>query len=131
MAENAGRITLPCLDMPSLHALAAGRTIEILHIDIQGAETALLRSLPRVAGLSVRFVFASTHHSSISGSTTTHEDCIEALQAAGAFILAEHSVQESFSGDGLIVASFLPPDRMIEWPEISRNTAERSLFPVP
>jgi len=84
----------------------------------------------------MRFVVVSTHHESvysapqvsISGSPTTHEDCIAALKALGATVLAEHGVFESFSGDGLIVASFAAADRSIALPRISRNVRQKSLF---
>jgi len=37
-------------------------------------------------------------------------------------------VYESYSGDGLIVASFAAEDRSIVLPAISRNVREKSLF---
>lgn len=70
----------------------------------------------------------STHHSSISGSHTTHSDCLDELRELGATVLVEHSVEESFSGDGLIVASFYDCDKDLRFPDISRNRAENSLF---
>lgn len=76
----------------------------------------------------LRFVVISTHHASISGSPTTHEDCLRQLEHLGATILREHTVGESFSGDGLIVASFHAADAAIELPSISRNDPRRSLF---
>ncbi|ESX91350.1 hypothetical protein X756_04230 [Mesorhizobium sp. LSHC412B00] len=47
----------------------------------------------------------------------------------GAIILAEHDVQQSYSGDGLIAASFFSEDRRIELPLVSLNNAHLSLFP--
>ena len=76
----------------------------------------------------------STHHASISGSETTHRDCLIELIKRGAVILCEHTVDESFSGDGLIVASFWQDDASKPFPYISRNKPEASLFgkdPVP
>jgi len=70
----------------------------------------------------------STHHSSISGSTTTHPDCVEALRTLGANILVEHDVIESFSGDGMILASFYQEDAALKFPEVCRNWAQTSLF---
>jgi FkbM family methyltransferase len=70
----------------------------------------------------------STHHASISGSPTTHQDCLRQLERLGATILCEHTVEESFSGDGLIAASFLPADATIVLPAISRNEPRESLF---
>ncbi|AZO31546.1 MULTISPECIES: FkbM family methyltransferase [unclassified Mesorhizobium] len=129
--ESDGRIrALPCFDMAAVSKLANGRTIEILHMDVQGAELPFIRSMAAtVESKQVRFVVVSTHHSSISGSRTTHADCREALLDFGAVILAEHDVQQSYSGDGLIAASFFPEDRRIELPPVSLNKATLSLFP--
>ena len=98
-------------------------------MDIQGAELPFLKSIDKaVACERLRFIMVSTHHSSISGSSTTHPDCVETLRELGATILVEHDVVESFSGDGLILASTQPEDRDLWFPEISRNRAETSLF---
>lgn len=121
---------LPCYDMNAVLALSADQTIEVLHIDVQGAELPFLQSMPSaVAKGAIRFLVVSTHHSSISGSKTTHGDCLAMIETMGGAILAEHDVQESFSGDGLIVASFLAADRNITMPPMSRNVARNSLFP--
>ncbi len=119
---------VPVLDAPSVLE-AAGGVIELLHLDIQGAELPFLRSIAVDAARErLRFIMVSTHHSSISGSATTHGDCLEALRDLGATILIEHDVIESFSGDGLILASVLAEDRDLWFPAISRNRAETSLF---
>ena len=76
----------------------------------------------------LRFVFVSTHHHLISGSRTTHDDCVSLLTDLGAVILVDHSIAESFSGDGLIVASFKVEDSTLKLPEISRNSVQNSLF---
>lgn len=121
--------TLPMLDAAAVLAEAGGGAVELLHLDIQGAELPFLRSITEaMAREKLRFVMVSTHHSCISGSTTTHPDCVEALRALGATILVEHDVIESFSGDGMILASLLPDDRDLWFPPISRNRAETSLF---
>lgn len=124
---STGPQALPVFNAPALLDHAGG-DIELLHLDIQGAELALLRSIDAAISPRVRFVMVSTHHSSISGSPTIHGDCVEALRALGASILVEHDVVESYSGDGLILASFLPEDRGLNFPPISRNRAETSLF---
>lgn len=129
--ESTGECrTLPQLDMKGVLELAGGRTIELLHMDAQGAELGFLHSMQRVQGESkVRFVMVSTHHWSISGSRFTHEDCLAVIQALGGHVLTEYGVHESFSGDGLIAASFDSADAEMKMPTISRNTAARSLFP--
>lgn len=121
--------TLPSHSLESLLDLLGRPAVEMLHVDCQGAELPFLASISRAArdGL-VRFVVVSTHHVSISGSATTHGDCVRLLEEAGATILCEHTVAESFSGDGLIAASFLEADAAIGIPALSRNTPRRSLF---
>jgi SAM-dependent methyltransferase len=121
--------SLGCLDMDAVIGRVDGKPIEVLHMDVQGAELAFIRSMrSAVEQRQVRFVVVSTHHESISGSATTHEDCVQALQALGAKVFVEHDVFESYSGDGLIVAGFLSADRSIVLPQISRNQRRRSLF---
>lgn len=123
-------LVLPCYDIDAILELSGQRVIEVLHADVQGAELPLLKSARRaIEQKLVRFVVVSTHHSSISGSMTTHEDCLAEILSLGGRILAEHNVQESFSGDGLIVASFFPGDERVAIPHMSRNASQHSLFP--
>lgn len=123
-------VVLPCYDVDAILELGGQHVIEILHADVQGAELPLLVSAKKaIEQKRIRFIVVSTHHSSISGSTTTHEDCMAQILAFGGRILAEHNVQESFSGDGLIVASFFPGDERVTIPHISRNASQLSLFP--
>lgn len=131
--SDGGHVCIPRYNWPQLVEIAGGSWIDLLHVDAQGAELPLLESLPdRGAGDQLRFVVVSTHHASISGSATTHRDCLLRLVRCGAAILCEHSVEESFSGDGLIVASFRPADAALRMPEFRRNEPARSLFgPAP
>jgi len=127
--NSSAPITLPMLNGDSLLDISGGKVVELLHLDTQGAELDFIKSLKTVADKKlVRFVMVSTHHSSISGSTNTHFDCLQQLRMLGANILVEHDVIESFSGDGLILASFYLEDVNLHFPEISRNKAESSLF---
>ena len=130
-ATEAGQaLTIPLHDAVSAAAAFALDAIELLHVDIQGAELALLRSAsPLFRHGRIRFVFVSTHHVSISGSTTTHRDCLELLRAHAAHVLCEHDVDESFSGDGLIVAALRPEDRDIPLIGVSRCRRADALFP--
>jgi FkbM family methyltransferase len=122
--------SLPCLDMDAIVSATRGEYIELLHVDSQGAELGLLQSMGNAATQRrLRFLVVSTHHGSISGSKTTHADCLTTVQGFGASVLIEYNVQESFSGDGLIVASFRRADEAIALPAITRNTPGRSLFP--
>ncbi len=122
-------IPIPMMNAPDVLTEAQTHVIELLHMDIQGAELAFLKTISlKMAREKLRFIMVSTHHSCISGSTTTHSDCLEALRNLGATILVEHDVIESYSGDGLILASMFQDDQNLWFPTISRNRAETSLF---
>ena len=122
-------VALSMLNCSAVLEHCSGPCVELLHMDIQGAEVPFLRSIDSATVRGrLRFVMVSTHHSSISGSKSTHPDCMEILRDIGATILVEHDVVESFSGDGLILASMLPEDRDLWFPDISRNRAETSLY---
>lgn len=127
--NSGGDIQLPVMNMDSVLEAAGGQPLELLHMDVQGAELGFIHSMRDAVGRGlVRFAMVSTHHSSISGSTTTHPDCVDALRTLGANVLVEHDVVESFSGDGMILASFYREDAWLKFPEISRNRAQTSLF---
>ena len=86
--------------------------VDLVLSDIQGFETVLLdRARGDLVAGRVRFLIVSTHHRAISGDPLTHQKALRLLVAAGAHVIAEHSVPESYSGDGLIAVSFDPRDR--------------------
>lgn len=121
---------LPMLDASALLDLVGDENVELLHADVQGAELPFVRSLKSIVERRrIRFLAISTHHASISGSATTHKDVINVLMDMGACVLAQHDIAESYSGDGLVVASLYEGDRNITLPEISRNTQANCLFP--
>jgi FkbM family methyltransferase len=130
VCESTGQQrALPCLDAQAVLDLCGGRDIELMHVDAQGAELPLLKSMRSIVGQGrIRFVMISTHHAAIGGGRCTHEDCLDAVAQLGGRVLAEYDVHESFSGDGLVLASFLPADRNISLPPVSRNRARYSLF---
>ena len=122
-------VSVPCHSMDSILRRAGGQAIEMLHIDVQGAELPFLESCGNAAAAGLlRFVLVSTHHASISGSETTHQDCLRQLASLGAVILCEHTVEESFSGDGFIAASFQTGDAGLKLPPLSRNVPRASFF---
>jgi FkbM family methyltransferase len=129
LEESTGRrTTVPAYDLRSLLDAAQLDRASVVLADIQGAETALLRrGRPVLEARRVRFLVLSTHHHSISGSPVTHQDARDLLDACGAHFVAEHTVGESFSGDGLIVAAFEERDRDLTV-EISRARYADSLF---
>jgi FkbM family methyltransferase len=128
--ESDGQtVEVPQWDFSKVLEVAAGTPIEVLHLDVQGAELPFLESMHgRVEPGQVRFIVISTHHACISGSPNTHRDCLGALERLGAVVLCEHSGEESFSGDGMIVASLAPQDAEVPFEPISRNLPEASLF---
>jgi FkbM family methyltransferase len=127
--ERTGeRARVPYHDLESLLELAGLERVSLLLADIQGAETSLLdRGRRALDAGRVRFLVLSTHHHSISGSPLTHQDARELLAALGAHVVAEHTVGESFSGDGLIAAAFDQRDRDLQV-EVSRARYSESLF---
>jgi hypothetical protein len=131
-ASSGTERKLPCFSMANIVQLGGGSIIELLHIDAQEVELEFMGSMEQaVHNGQVRFVIVSTHHRTISGSLTTHEDCLLAIKELGGHVLVEQSIRESFSGDGLIAASFLVQDRGLTLPAISRNKATNSMFPRP
>jgi FkbM family methyltransferase len=102
--------------------------LEILHLDIQGAEfDALQGAIQTISQNKLRFIFISTHHYSISGNPLMHQKCLEFIKSRGGNIISEHTVLESCSGDGLIVASFDEQDADFKV-EVSLQHSNDSLF---
>ncbi|UFS58015.1 FkbM family methyltransferase [Subtercola endophyticus] len=99
------------VDLASLMADTGLDHVDIVLCDVQGAETIMLaRARGDFAAGRVRFLVVSTHHHRISGDALTHQNALALLLEYGAHIIAEHSVSESASGDGLIAVSFDPRD---------------------
>ena len=106
--------------------------VDLLHCDAQGAESELLDLGEAIfAAGKVGWLFLSTHGAPITGDPLTHQKCLAKLQALGAVIEAEHDVQESFSGDGLIVARFAPAPPGWAMPKLSRNRYSTSFYRNP
>jgi FkbM family methyltransferase len=131
-AESTGEPTAVVQhDLASLMTSVGWQRVDLALLDIQGAETVLL---DRAGGLlragAVRFLIVSTHHQSISGDALTHQKALDLIAACGGSVIAEHTVRESYSGDGLIAASFDPGDRDLSV-TISRARARDSLFGEP
>jgi len=121
-------IELPGHDLESLLDTVSLDYVDLLLADIQGGEVPLLeRAIDRLRSGAVRFMVISTHDLSITGSATTHQKVLKMLTDAGAHVICEHSVSESFSGDGLVVVSFEDRDSNLRAP-ISYARARSSLF---
>ena len=105
------------------------KRIDLLFVDIQGYEYKMLEGCKKsIKDGKIRFLFISTHHHLISNDPLTHQRCMAFLKEYNAHFIVSHSVAESYSGDGLIVASFWEEDRQIKEIEISRNYPSNSLF---
>lgn len=115
-------------DLCSLMELGGLADVDLVMVDIQGFETVLLeRARDLLTAGRVRFIVVSTHHQAISGDPLTHQRALDLLRECGAHIVGEHTVRESYSGDGLIAASFDPDHRDLVVP-ISHARAKESLF---
>jgi hypothetical protein len=79
-ASSGAERKLPCFSMADIVQLGGGSIIELLHIDAQEVELEFMGSMAQaVYNGQVRFAIVSTHHRTISGSATTHEDCLRAI----------------------------------------------------
>lgn len=73
--------------------------VHLLHSDIQGFEVQMLDGAAEaLSSERIGWCFISTH------SDECHRGCLERLARHGFVIVAAHTKEESFSGDGLIVA---------------------------
>lgn len=131
ITEKNKKIKVPVRSVDSLLEEQKIKKLDILHMDIQGAELDALRGAAKsIKEAKVRFLFVSTHHYLISGDPLTHQKCLDFIIKNGGSIIAEHTVAESCSGDGLIVASFDSTDRNFEV-SVSLQHTNRSLFRQP
>lgn len=132
LTETAGQLDLPRRSVAGLMREHGFATLDLLHCDAQGAEAEILPSIaPLLRAGVIRHVVVSTHHHLITGDPLTHQRCLATLQEAGAAILCEHDVQESFSGDGLIVAAAGGVPAGWSEPALSRARSSASLFRNP
>jgi FkbM family methyltransferase len=128
-AESDGKVhDVRQRDVEGLMRLGHVGRLSLLLADIQGMETTLMEQIrPLIACGGLRFLVVSTHHHVISGDPLTHQKVLEAVASNGGHVIAEHSVGESFSGDGLVAASFCEGDSDLVV-EVSRCRQRDSLF---
>lgn len=130
--ESSGVKVIPQVSVPQLMADAGIDRLDLLHCDTQGVETEILLSCAKLFETgAIRFCLVSTHHHFISGDPLTHQRCLRIIEAAGGSIIAEHSVAESFSGDGLIAAYFGKDPILDPGISLSYNRTSSSLFRDP
>lgn len=102
--------------------------LDLLHMDVQGFETSALRgAAATIKSKNLRFLFVSTHHYFFSDNVNTHGECLEYIKNLGGHIISSHTIPESYSGDGLIVASFDERDKDFHV-STSINHTDASLF---
>lgn len=124
----SGKVDVPIRTIDSLMEEYRIERLELLHMDVQGAELDALRGAEKmIKSGRVRFVFISTHHYLISRHPNIHQECINYITALGGHIVTEHDIHESYSGDGLIVASFDDNDKDIRI-DVSRNRMRGNQF---
>jgi hypothetical protein len=100
---------VPIVSVDGLLAAEGLDRIDVLVCDVQGAELDVLRGAREaLRDKRIRFLVVSTH--AVPRDPVLHQRCLAFLEDAGAQIIAEHSIPESCSGDGLIAASFDPRD---------------------
>lgn len=127
-SNSSKKVEVPIRTVDSLCREYKINYLDILHMDIQGFElSALEGAIETIESNKVRFVFISTHHYFFSGKANTHQECLHFLKQHGAHIVSSHTVAESFSGDGLIVASFSDKDKDFTV-ETSLNHTDNGLF---
>ena len=122
---------VPVVSIDGLIADQGLERVDLLLCDVQGAELAAIQGASKaIANGRLRFAVISTHHHLISGDPLTHQKCLAELERLGAQIIAEHTVLESCSGDGLIAVSFDERDRgfTVEVPHVR---AKDTLFGDP
>ncbi len=142
-SQNGVKISLPLDSNPAEEVTVEVRSVDsivsensikkvgILHMDVQGVELdALKGSIKSIKQQKIRFVFVSTHHYYFSRNPNTHSECLTFLRENGAHIVSSHTIAESFSGDGLIVASFSNEDKDLRI-ETSLCHSDDSLFRSP
>lgn len=109
------RYQLPMFSVDGLMDRYELSRIDVLHADVQGAETGMLIGAERaLRERRIGYLFISTHG-------CEHRLCLSQLAAHGYHVIAAHTPLESFSGDGLIVArapDLSEPDHV----EISKRT---------
>lgn len=102
--------------------------VDLLHIDVQGVELESLEGARKtIESGKLRFLIVSTHHYVFSSDPATHFKCAEFIESLGGHIIANHTIPESFSGDGLIAASFDKRDKNFNV-QVSINTSTKTLF---
>jgi len=91
--------TIPQLSIDDYLESIGLEFLHLLHSDIQGAEYQMLLGCRRsLKAGKIGYIFISTHGD-------CHDKCLAFLLEHGLSIIASHTIEQSFSADGLIVAA--------------------------
>jgi FkbM family methyltransferase len=107
MFKNGAAVAfVPTRSLSSIFLEHGIGVVDILHMDVQGWERlALDGARELLEAHRIRWVFVSTHRYLEEGARMDlHEACLELLKSCGYSCVAEHTPEQSFSVDGLIVA---------------------------
>lgn len=100
VVEQDIKIYIPHISVDQYLELHNIPYVHMLHSDIQGAELAMLDGGRKaIEAGKIGYIFISTH-----SDDRLHAPCIDFLKSNGFKIIAAHTMRESFSFDGLIVA---------------------------
>lgn len=111
--DGVARVSIPGL--MRAHGL---ERIDLLHADVQGAERNVLEGAEdQLRAGVIRFAFISTH------SMNLHAECLRLFQRTKYHIVTEISPRDSYSYDGVIVAS-APGEKRLTFPNMSRRSAK-------
>ncbi len=89
---------IPCITVDTFMQENNVDYIDILHSDIQGAEDDMLEgAMNSLKSNKIGYIFISTHPG-------CHRYCFDIIRRLKYHIIAQHTIRESVSGDGLIVA---------------------------
>lgn len=117
--DGVGEDGVARFSIPGLMRTHRLERIDLLHADVQGGERSVLEGAEAQlrAGL-IRFAFISTH------SMNLHTECLRLFRRARYHIAADISPRDSYSYDGVIVASASGEQRL-SFPDMSRRGRER------
>lgn len=113
--------SVPSISFSRLLSMLPSQSCSILHADIQGHELELLEEArPFLLGGKIDFLFISSH------SNYLHYRCLDLLRDCGLQVLAEASLLETFSTDGIIVAGVRARCRQNSIPITKRSATKLS-----
>ncbi len=98
MGKDHSYVSAPQLDLDDVLKILELEHVNIVHADIQASESYMLKSAEQsIAKGKIDYFFISTHD-------VVHTMCLNFLKAYGYSIIAEHTIEEGYMPDGLIVA---------------------------